>query len=325
MPRAERDALTAAAATPFQTPDYASAFDAAGATTLAARATDAEGNLTGHALLLEETFFGFKTWLGLGDPHLREPATREAFWEALLRAAAIRGVVSAAWRDLTTTRLDTHDAAALRRAAAKRGGLATQQKFVTSCIRLDATADDRWTRLHRKHRNAIRHAQTDGVTAGPAPREGFAKTFTALSDETWARSDRPGPAGAYYERLLENEWARPYVATDANGTPAAAAIVTHWQQHAVYLHGASTTQTAGASTLLQWTILQDLQRNRIASYDLGGSPHPTSPSDTERTAGIRRFKERFGGDVQAWNTCHVKVHPRYYAKARRLLQTRMRR
>lgn len=315
LPPDVAEEATRAAPSPLQAPALLRAFEAAGADAFLLRVAD-EGRALAHALVLETRLHGFGTWTGLGGPVLRAGADVEAAWRALVAAARAAKVVSASWRDLTMTRLADADLAAARAACEAQGGVVTAWPFQARVLDLAPSPDALWEGMHRKHRNAARLAEGSGVRAGPAGRAGFAEAYAPLADATWARSGQSGPPAAYYARLVEDPGFVPYLARDADGTPVAGAVVAAGGGRAVYLHGASSHAAPGASTLLQWAILRDLRGRGVAAYDLGGDPPPGAPDDTPRMAGIRRFKERFGGEAQAWTRLHLQVDPPGYAQAR---------
>lgn len=312
------DEATRASPSPLQAPALARAFEAAGGNALMLRVLDGEAVLA-HALLLETRPLGFGTWAGLGAPVLRPGARPGTVWAALVAAGRARGVVSASWRDLTLTRLDDEALGAARAACEALGGAASSIPFQAQRLDLARPLDALWAGLHRKHRNAVRLAEAAGVETGPVPCDGFAEAYAPLADATWARSGREGPPAAYYESLVRNDGILPYLARDANGAPVAGAIVALGAGGAAYLHGASSNAQSGASTLLQWRILRDLHERGIPAYDLGGDAPPGAPDDTPRAAGIRRFKERFGGEAHAWQRLHLQLDPAAYERARAAL------
>lgn len=304
-----------ASASPFASPDFARAFAAAGDEALLVRVLREEAVLA-HAWVLETRAHGFASWSGLGAPVLRPHASAVEVWSQLLRAARARDVVSASWRDLTLTRLDDAALAAATSACEALGGLARVMPFLARRLDVMVSTEALWAGLHRKHRNAVRAAEAAGVEAGPAPRQGFVADYAPLSAATWARSGRGGAPEAYYACLVASESFVPYLARDAEGAPVAGAIVAVGGEEAVYLHGASVPDAPGASTLLQWRILQDLHARGIRSYDLGGDVAPGAPDDTPRAAGIRRFKERFGGEARVSHAIHLQLDPEAYARAK---------
>lgn len=309
------EAEAADARLPTGSPAFARAFAAAGGEPLLVRFQHGE-KAVGHALLLETRAHGFGSWSGLGGPVLRADVD---VWPALVEAGLARGVVSASWRDLTLTRLGAAEVARARSACEARGGAVALRPMLARVLSLKPGTEALFAGLHRKHRNAVRLAEASGVVAGRASRHGFAAEYVPLSASTWARSGQDGPPAPYFEALLRSDGFVPYLARDASGAPVAAAIVAQGEKSATYLHGASSNAAPGASTLLQWRIVEDLATQGVVSYDLGGDPVPGEADDTPRAEGIRRFKERFGGESVTYARLHLQLDPAGYARAKAAL------
>jgi hypothetical protein len=325
LPASVVEEVASASPTPFQTPLYGSAFEAVGARVLLVRASGPDAPL-GHALVMEETLMGFRRWVGLAAPAVRNGASPERFWDALLSAGQRRGVLSAAWRDPSITRLAPSDLAAVQACAHRRGVAYVTGGFGAHVLALDRPLDALWDGLDRKHRNAIRAAERAGVVARPCAPAEFADLYSPISDATWRRSGMPGPGRAYFAHLMEarpkDPWALPFLARDTNGAPVAGAVATVWNGASVYLHGGDVRAADGASTLLQWEIIRDLHARGVRTYDFGGGAMPGAPDDNEKAAGIRRFKERFGGAFSPWPALHLTLRPRMYEVAKRLVRMR---
>ncbi len=298
--------------------DQGESVDAAAADTGAGTGPDA-ARVLGHVLVVEERGpADHGTWVGLSQPALRPATEPRAFFDALFAGARGDRIVTAAWRDITVTRVGAPWIEAARAASDALGGRLVEGDFITHVVDLTEDVDTLWAGLDRKHRNMIRKAERLDVTAGPADPRGFAATYALLSYETWAHSGLKGPSAAYYDALIQagspDDRILNYVALDVDSMPVAGAIIVVDGARATYLHGASLPgESTGASTLLQWTIIRDLATRGIHAYDMGGCPTPGGADEDARLAGIRRFKERFGGAVESWRVFQVLIDPEAYA------------
>lgn len=308
-----RAAATARSRTFFHAPDYGEALAAAGADILLL-----DGDDVGHALVMRQETRGFVTWVGLGEP-VAAPGAADAFWRALVEAGREAGALSVAWRDAALARFLPDDVAAARRVAASLGAGFVAGELGSHLVEVARSPETLWAAFDRRHRNAARKAESSGVCASRAPQEGFAPHYARMSDQTFARSGRDGPAEPYFARLLGSAHAIPYVARDADGAPLAAAIVARWGAAATYLHGATSANAGGAGALLHWRIMQDLHTCGARTYDLGGAALPGSPSADEKLSRIRRFKERFGAPLVRWPRVQVVFDPEGYAAAKAAL------
>jgi len=79
------------------------------------------------------------------------------------------------------------------------------------------------------------------------------------------------------------------------GHPVAAALVAHYGDRAIYLHGGSDYEQRNlmAPHLLHWAVMQRAAGAGQAVYDLGGIAPDDAPNHP--WAGISRFKRGFGG------------------------------
>lgn len=314
-------ALDTRAQTPFQTPAYAAALEAAGGDALVVEVHD-DDRPVGHGVLLERRVLGHATWLGLSEPALAGPSDAPAFWRGLVEAGRARGVLSASWREAATVRLSDADVAAAEAACTAVGAEAARGELTTHVVDLSHDEDALWARLDRRHRNAVRGARSAGVRVERSGADAFVQAYMPLSEATFARSGVSGPHRAYFSRLLadaagDSTDVRCYLARDDAGAPVAGALVTLRRKRAVYLHGASARQAhaPGASALLQWHAMLDLRSAGALSYDLGGCVMPGSPQDVGKAAGIRRFKERLGGALEFWPSLHLQLDAAAYARA----------
>lgn len=301
--------LDAAASSAFQLTGFARAHAAAGNHVIM---LVVEGG--GHVPLVERRSLGFGQWSGLAEPVVHDAPT---FWRGLLAVARRHRVASASWRDLSTTRFAPGAVAEAARVCEAAGAEATRGAFSTRVVALDGAPSAWWDGFHRKQRNVIRAAERARLRVEPLTADD-ADAFTALSDVTWGRSEQTGPPSAYFRALLAaTDLVEAIGARGPDGRLVAAAIATHSGGRATYLHGASADDApTGAAALLQWETMQRLARRGVHTYDLGGDTLAGAPDDTLKLAGIRRFKERFGGHHVALDALHLKLDPTLYAEAR---------
>lgn len=307
-----RAAIDARARTPFQTVAYAASMRAAGGEALIVHAAG------GHVPVLVSRMLEFRTWVALAPPVADDAP---AFWRALLAAAKREGALSIAWREHGTIRLRPADLAAAKDAAAGLGAELVEGALATYALDLTLGEERLLARMDRKHRHALRHAAPARVerVAGRA----FVDAYAPLSDATFARSGAPGPARAYFDRIVQEPWARGYLARDADGQPVAGALVTLFGGEANYLHGATSSRAPGLGQALQWAIVRDLVEAGATRYDLGGVALPGGPGDTPKAQGIRRFKAGFGGAAEAWPSLQARVDPAGYRAAQEKVRAAM--
>jgi len=174
--------------------------------------------------------------------------------------------------------------------------------FGTYEILLSESEETLWSRIHSKHRNAVRSATKEGVVVGESEDWG---RFYGLLKETLARTGEACPGSSYVcgvgQSLQKEGLAKLFVAAH-NGEWQAAAFILGNTSRAYYWFGATASpSTTGSGNLLHWTIIQKLKSSGVSIYDLGGARPVVNPDS--KLAGIQRFKERFGGtyvEVPQW-------------------------
>jgi hypothetical protein len=178
--------------------------------------------------------------------------------------------------------------------------------YANSIVDLTKSEEDLWQAVHHKHRNVIRNAGRKGVTVkcGTEHLEvAYQLTLASLSRSAHGPLDRHrlrtrlnySEFRQGVERL--GEYVRVMVA-EYEGVPQCAAVIPYSQHTAYYLHGGSIgTPLTGASNLLQWEAIRMFRLMGVRHYNFFGvRVHPAPGSKAE---GIRKFKERFGGDYVA--------------------------
>lgn len=175
--------------------------------------------------------------------------------------------------------------------------------FASCLINLNKPEETLWKNLHGKHRNVIRRAENLGVHIESG--EEFWDAGYDTYCKSQERSSNTVESREWYINLLtkmENN-AVQYVAI-YEGIVQASALILYSQYGAYYLHGGSiNAPVSGASNLLHWHIMLEMKARNVQKYDLMGiRSHPEIGSKYE---GIRRFKERFGGEIKTGYLWHI--------------------
>ncbi|MEO1330849.1 MAG: GNAT family N-acetyltransferase [Pseudomonadota bacterium] len=223
-------------------------------------------------------------WLGAEDPDLRAEVIRRLRRDAPLKRPKAsfftpdepdRPEIRAFWRG-----------AGLRR---------VMTGYSTVLVNLGQRLEDLRAGLHKKWRNRLTQAEAAPVTVRAAPAK-LSRYAWLLREEEKQRSERGYAAlptaltPAYAQRggsdrltLLE---------AVHRGRPIAAMLFLRHGQAATYHIGWSDAdgRRLGAHNLLLWSAFERLQAAGVRVLDLGGV-------DTERGAGLARFKLGAGGEV----------------------------
>ena len=173
-----------------------------------------------------------------------------------------------------------------------------------------------WQALHHKHRNVVRNAIKQGVTV----RSGIEHLETAyrLTVASFLRSAR-GPlqrrrvaARMDYGEFCRHvtglgEYVKVFIA-EHQGVAQSAAVIPYSRHSAYYLHGGSVDKpVTGASNLLQWEAMLAFRQLDVQRYNLFGVR--VAPDPGSKAEGIRKFKERFGGEVVSGWMWKFPIHP----------------
>ncbi len=176
----------------------------------------------------------------------------------------------------------------------------TADLWASLLVDLSPSREGIWDVLSPAARKAVRKCERLGATAveiGTA--EDFADRFARTYDACEARDGRPRQTGSFWTALWERtdrSIYRYFVAQDADGHPLATL--------GIYAFGGVATEIASSTTnrayesgipaqdLLHWHVLIAAKDAGARLFDLAGiAPRPSS----DKEAGIRRFKEKWGG------------------------------
>jgi hypothetical protein len=267
------------------------------------RITDTESNTVAYWVLGESHILGLPVMNAYCQPCVLEPEHLKPAWAIFLRYIHKKHPVA--------FRMDLHALVRLASvdnicqvAASLESPISIQPTYHgTILIDLNKSEDELWQAMHQKHRNVVRRAEQEGVSVTYTTDANTIPTIHKLAQETYQRSAETAPSLLYYQSLCTNLWPKDYcqlyVATASSGSIIAAAIITTIGGYATYLHGMrSGNGPLGDSNLLQWRIIQDLKRRGFHTFDLGGAD--AQPLPGTKGEGIRRFKERFGGEFQRY-------------------------
>lgn len=178
-----------------------------------------------------------------------------------------------------------------------------QQQFpaATRIIHLDGLSDDQavLTSFESQGRRHTRQALKQPLECMESVN---LKRFAEFQHQTGARQGFSGHPLEYYERLFDvfQEAARLYVVKHSQtGVWHAAGIFVTSGDTFYYYYGASSGPVAAqlqAPTLLQYRAMCIARSEGFKQYDLLGVSHPDA-DETDRLAGVTRFKRKFGGEV----------------------------
>lgn len=178
-------------------------------------------------------------------------------------------------------------------ATAPRGAISAP--FGTLVLDLGSSEDAIWTRMQTRCRNMVRRATADGVTIEWGNH--LVGEAHALCAATMGRSDLGFPPLPLLREMVAglDSWADIGIAR-LDGVPKASVVIV-WSRfgaHCLYA-GTAAPVAPGAANLLQWQAIRRAKERGAARYDfMGVRLHPQPGSKYE---GMRRFKERFGGEL----------------------------
>jgi hypothetical protein len=187
-------------------------------------------------------------------------------------------------------------------------------------VDLTKSEEELWQAVHRKHRSVIRNAVREGVTIA----SGIEHLDTAynLTLASFMRSAN-GLVGRsrVKARLNHDEFCRvaqglgEYVqvlVAERQGVPQCAAVIPFSGHSAYYMHGGSVAKPVlGASNLLQWEAMRRFRELGVRRYNFYGVR--IAPESGSKAEGIRKFKERFGGQLVSGFMWKLSFRRRKYA------------
>lgn len=153
-----------------------------------------------------------------------------------------------------------------------------------------------FARLHSKHRNVVRKAKKDGLSAKFGGVE-LIDDYMLMDEKTWVRSNRKSVGRDFYKKCVEDLGKDVFVAISyLDGCPQSGAIIFFNECMGYYMYGCSNSDAHnGAGQYLQWNIMLRLKEMNVKSYSFVGFRINVNPSS--KLANIQRFKERFGGEL----------------------------
>jgi hypothetical protein len=187
-------------------------------------------------------------------------------------------------------------------------------------IDLTQSEEALWQAMHHKHRNVIRNAGRQGVLV----KCGMEHLDTAyhLTLASLLRS-AGGPVGrrrivarmryADFARVVRglDDHVRVLVA-DHDGVAQSAAVIPYSTHSAYYMHGGSIAKpVSGASNLLQWSAIRMFRDMGVQRYNFFGVR--VAPETGSKAEGLRKFKERFGGEFVSGFMWKLPFSPVKYA------------
>ena len=172
-------------------------------------------------------------------------------------------------------------------------------RFPISTVLLDTSKDEEqlWKELHPRHRNHIRRATRKNLEVRIITSLEDTKEAYCLIRETQLRNDNDSISEDRFLQLLnalENKIVLfgVYLGEELHG----AALYPYSKHSACYLFGGSLEFPAdGALKLLHWEAMRYFKNLGVKCFDLQGMR--VDPEEGSKYAGLKRFKERFGGEV----------------------------
>ena len=176
-----------------------------------------------------------------------------------------------------------------------------------------------WANVHQKHRNVIRSAMKAGVQIRTG-KEHLDAAYMMVQ-ATLKRSKLGFQTRDSFMRLVSNlgENVKVFVA-EHQGVVQGCAVIPFSGYSAYYVYGGSAPETAtGAMNLLHWEAIQQLRALGVQHYDFVGVR--INPEAGSKQEGLKRFKERFGGQLvqgYTWKYSFKPMKYRLYGLATRL-------
>lgn len=188
-------------------------------------------------------------------------------------------------------------------------------------VQLDLTREEEalWMGLHPRHRSSIRRAMRQSLDVRVVSDKDEMRAAYLLMRDTQLRNDN---AMISESRFFELVRSLPdnvvlfgvYSGNELQGT----AIYPYSNHSASYLYGGSLARPAdGALKFLHWEAMLYFRKRGVMVFDLQGMR--IDPEKGSKYEGLRRFKERFGGEVVNGYLWRVVQSPMKY-RFHRLVQ-----
>lgn len=169
----------------------------------------------------------------------------------------------------------------------------------TIVMDLDESEEELLARMHQKTRYNIRLAERKGVRIRFSQDEEDLEKFISLAGEVSIRSPFRYHSPEHYRAMIRNlasAGMMEIAVAEFEGQALAVHLLVKFGDTVTYVHGASSSKKRElmAPHLLQWESIKRAKEQGVAVYDFYGvSPIDAGPNHP--WAGIKRFKEGFGG------------------------------
>jgi lipid II:glycine glycyltransferase (peptidoglycan interpeptide bridge formation enzyme) len=170
-------------------------------------------------------------------------------------------------------------------------------------IDLSLPEETLWKNLHTKHRNVIRNAINKGVTIRTGTdkldivygliRDSFKRSAKGFAEAM--RMKFRMSFDTFSQQVLSlGENVKVFTA-ELDGSVQGCAVI-HFSGHsAYYMHGGSiAAPMTGAQNLLHWEAIRRFRELGVRKYNFVGARIDPAPGSKQE--GIKRFKQRFGGE-----------------------------
>ncbi len=269
-----------------------------------------EGETDGRATrwgVVERQRLGLRAAVAFACPEFDDGATDPSSWEPFLRALDSRGNAILRMSNHATVRLDPANLDAIQAACDGNGWTLIRKRFGTYVLDCRVTEEERRSRMHKSQRQAVNRGVRTGLVA---ERLGAAdlNDYLDISDATYSRQGMAPVSHEYLAGLMHiPEHFRFYVVRTADGEPQAACLLAMVGDIGTAMHGGCGNRPVPyAGAFLEDAIATAIAQDGYAGYDLGGVD---LDSDEPKAVGIRKFKERMGGDLQEHTEIEIELKP----------------
>lgn len=193
--------------------------------------------------------------------------------------------------------------------------------YGTYIIDLTQSEEVLWNNLHQKHRNVIRNAINKGVEIKYVISNVY--DMYELIRDTHRRSAQSFiNYETFYRRVIGFGHNIAFITAYYQNEIQGCAIIPFSDYSAYYLYGGSIAKPlTGAMNLLQWDAIKHFHNQGVKRYNFVGVR--IKPDKGSKQEGLRRFKERFGGQLvqgYMWKYSFRPVKYTAYSLAVRLLK-----
>lgn len=165
----------------------------------------------------------------------------------------------------------------------------------TLILDLGLSEEDLLKQMHSKTRYNIRLADKKGVEVNESSDKKELQEFFNLLIQTGKRQDFTFNSINYFEKLLNNNQTKIYLAKFQNKVIAGLFMI-YFGNTCTYLYGASADEFKNvmAPHLLQWTAIKNAKQKGFKYYDFWGvAPKENLTKREQGWQGITRFKQGF--------------------------------